>query len=326
MSRTRWLTALIWGIAIALVIWVLRQISWPETWQTLRRLTPAALAFLILLNACILLALTARWRVFVKALAGSAGLLSLLQARIAAFSVSYFTPGPQFGGEPLQVIGLKQQGLSSVEATATVALDKLMELLTNFTVLAVGALALWQVGLADSGHRVWFSLLALCLLALPLVYLVALWRGRLPFSVLFRWWAARQKRGRLKHGLGILAESESLAGSVAHQRPGVVFVGLLWAGVAWVLMLMEFALSARFLGIPLSPVETLAALTAARFAFLLPMPGGLGALASSQVLVFTAMGYDASAAAALVIYIRIRDLTIGLVGLALAGRMMRSGQ
>lgn len=283
MSRTRWLTLLVWSIAIALVIWALQQVSWPETWQTLRRLTPAALALLILLNTCVLLALTARWRVFVKALASDAvSLRAIFQARIAAFSVSYFTPGPQFGGEPLQVIGLKQQGVPSAEATATVALDKLLELLTNFTVLAIGALALWQVGLADNEHRAWFSVLTLCLLALPLVYLVALWRGRLPFSVLFHWWAARRRAGKLKRWLSILAESESLSGAIAQQRPGVIIAGLLWAGIAWALMLLEFGLSARLLGIPLSPAETLAALTAARFAFLLPMPGGLGALASSQ--------------------------------------------
>ena len=323
MTRGRWATVAAWGAGLLLLAWALRQISWPDMWAYMRGLSLAELALLIALNLCILLALTARWRAFVAALPQRVPFITLFQARLAAFLVSYFTPGPQFGGEPMQVIALRTRGAPASAAAATVALDKLVELLTNFTVLALGVMALWLAGLGDVQARLWGSLLAVTLLALPLVYLLALGLGRHPFAAAFRWLAARRPRGRLKRGLGVLAESELLAGELARSRPGVMLRALAWAGAAWALMILEYGLSARFLGAPLSPVQTLAALAAARFAFLLPMPGGLGALSSSQALVFSALGFDPSAALALVAYIRARDLLIGLAGAALAGRLLR---
>jgi len=323
MSRKRWMTLLAWAAGLALLAWALRQVSWSDLWAILRGLSLGELALLILLNVLILLALTARWRSFVSTLPQHIPFLTLFQARLAAFSVSYFTPGPQFGGEPMQVIALHSSGVPTSAATATVALDKLVELLANFSVLALGVMALWAVGLGDVRSRVLGSLLAAGLLLLPLFYIFLLWRRRHPFAAIFRWLAARRGEGRLKRGLGMLAESEALAGELARAHTGVFLQALLWAGLAWALMLLEFGLSARFLGAALSPVETLAALAAARFAFLLPLPGGLGALSASQVLVFAAMGYDANAAMALVLYIRARDLITGLIGALLAGRMLR---
>lgn len=322
MSRKRWVTMLAWGAGLGLLAWALRHVSWTDLWTILRGLTVPQMGLLVLLNGLVLLALTERWRTFVATLPQPVSFFDLFQARLAAFSVSYFTPGPQFGGEPLQVIALRARQVPASAATATVALDKLVELLVNFTVLALGVMALWMVGIGDARSRALVSLLSAGLLLLPLVYLLLLWRQYHPFAALFRWLAARRAQGRLKQGLGMLAESEALAGELARTRPRALLRALVWAGVAWAWMLLEFGLSARFLGAALSPAETLAALAAARFAFLLPLPGGLGALSSSLVLVFSALGYDPNAAMALVIYIRARDLITGLIGALLAGRML----
>ena len=67
--------------------------------------------------------------------------LPLVGYRLSAFGLSYFTPGPQVGGEPLQIIYLqKNYGLTYARATAAVIMDKLLEFLVNFLLLAVGAL------------------------------------------------------------------------------------------------------------------------------------------------------------------------------------------
>ena len=322
MTRRRSATLAAWVAGLLLLAWALRQVSWPALWQALKQLTLPELGLLAALNLIILAALTARWRAFVVTLPTSIPFTTLFQTRLAAFALSYFTPGPQFGGEPLQVIALHQRGVPTSAATATVALDKLVELITNFTVLALGVVAVWMVGLGSAHSRLGASAAAAGLFLLPLAYFVSLHRGRLPFAALFRWLAARRPTGALRRGLGMLAESEALAGELARTQPWVVRRALLWAGAAWALMLLEFWLSARFFGASLSLVETLAALAAARFAFLLPMPGGLGALASSQVLVFSALGHDPNVALALVFYIRARDLLIGGLGAFFGARLV----
>ena len=51
---------------------------------------------------------------------------------------------------------------------------------------------------------------------------------------------------------------------------------------------LDFALALRFIGLQLPLVEIVGALTIARIAFLVPTPGGLGALEASQMLAMQA--------------------------------------
>ena len=78
----------------------------------------------------------------------------------------------------------------------------------------------------------------------------------------------------------------------------------------------------HFLGLTLSGVNVIIIMTAARFAFLTPIPGGLGALEASQVFILKLLGYSPSIGLSACIIIRIRDLLVGSLGLWLAGKFM----
>ncbi len=60
----------------------------------------------------------------------------------------------------------------------------------------------------------------------------------------------------------------------------------------WLGMVFEYWLMTYFLGLRLSLMQAVSALTAARLAFLTPLPGGLGALEASQVLALQTLGLD----------------------------------
>jgi len=70
-----------------------------------------------------------------------------------------------------------------------------------------------------------------------------------------------------------------------------------------------------FLGINLTPLQTIGLLTAARIAILLPLPGGLGTLEASQVLALGAMGENTGVGLSISLLIRVRDVMLGLSGL-----------
>lgn len=319
--RKHTLSLMVWGIALLLLVWAFRQVSWDAVLQVVQLLTLGNVLILAGLNLAVLLSLTARWQVFLRSQQVDLSLFTLLPYRLSAFAVSYFTPGPQFGGEPVQVWSLHRHGVGTVTATTSVVLDKLLELLVNFGILAAGAVAILMVGLWPLRNPAFPLVLALVLLALPLFYLVLLWQGKQPFHWLADRWMHNEGGGRLERGLNMLVESERQAGLVCQQQPRILFLGLFWSMVAWALMLLEFGLSARVLGIDLTPIQVLAVLALARFAFLLPMPAGLGVLESVQVIAITALGYDAAAAIVLVLWIRTRDLVVGGIGLLLLGRL-----
>jgi uncharacterized membrane protein YbhN (UPF0104 family) len=78
-----------------------------------------------------------------------------------------------------------------------------------------------------------------------------------------------------------------------------------------------------FLGAHLSIAQNLAGLTSALLAFVLPLPGGLGALEASQVYALTNMGYAPAIGISMSLLIRARDLMNAGLGLLLAGKLIR---
>jgi uncharacterized membrane protein YbhN (UPF0104 family) len=85
-------------------------------------------------------------------------------------------------------------------------------------------------------------------------------------------------------------------------------------------IVLEYYLMVRFLGMDINALQNFAALTAMQVAFLMPLPGGLGALEASQVFALGAFGQPASAAISLTLIMRARDILNGGIGLLLAGR------
>jgi uncharacterized membrane protein YbhN (UPF0104 family) len=61
-------------------------------------------------------------------------------------------------------------------------------------------------------------------------------------------------------------------------------------------------------------MQTVSALTAARLAFLTPLPSGLGALEASQVLAMQALGLEPTFGISISLLIRLRDILFGMVG------------
>ena len=55
----------------------------------------------MIINICIYMLVTLRWWIVIRAENKTIAFLPLLLVRVAVFGVSYFTLGPQIGGEPL---------------------------------------------------------------------------------------------------------------------------------------------------------------------------------------------------------------------------------
>ena len=94
---------LLWLIVPLLLLWVLRSVPLEDSWAVLTRLGPTQILILILANVLVSLTLSGRWWLILRAQGHPISYLAVAGYRLAAFGVSYFTPGPQFGGEFLQV-------------------------------------------------------------------------------------------------------------------------------------------------------------------------------------------------------------------------------
>jgi len=313
----------IYAILALLLWWALRTVPLIDIWEALRQLKLWQIGTLLGLNILVLAAMTARWWTILNAENPGIPFLKLVRYRLAVFGLSYFTPGPQVGGEPLQVIYLRRDyGVSFARATAAVIMDKLLEFLANFILLAVGLTAAVRVGLITRGStQAIGSLIPLAAILLwPLIHLVSLYRGKYPLSALVR---AAFSSAKKQKWMRLVVVSERMAGSFTRRHPRALLAALGFSLLAWAGMAAEYFMMAGFLQAQLTGEQTLAALTAALFAFLMPLPGGLGALEASQVYVMTAFGHTAAIGIGISLLMRARDILNGGLGLLLASRGIR---
>jgi uncharacterized protein (TIRG00374 family) len=299
-----------------LLYFALRNAPLTEIWEALHKLQVWQIFILLGLNILIYTLIGLRWWIIVRAEKRDVSFFPLLATRVAVFGVSYFTLGPQVGGEPLQVLYLQgNYGMTYTRSTSTVVMDKLLEFLANFVLLGFGLTAIIRAGIfSANGNGSIVSLGGLILLLLwPPVHIILMYRGKYPASAVLRKFSNNKF-------VRFVAASERMAGTFCRRHLGSLVSAILVSVLAALGMVVEFFCITMFLGIDLSFWQTIAAWTAGWLAFLVPVPGGLGALEASQVFALGAFDISAVSAIGVTLLIRARDLLIGGVGLLIAGR------
>jgi uncharacterized protein (TIRG00374 family) len=324
LHRTFRLQNALW-LAIPLPLWwTLRNIPSQDIWTILSGLSLGSLLVLGGLNAIILALFSSRWWLILRAQGYSRPYLALVGYRLAAFGVTYFTPGPQIGGEPLQVYLLqRRQGVPAATAAASVTLDKLLELLANFSFLLAGISTILATGLLGGRLPLQAFVLALGLLGLPIGYLLVLWLGRLPVSWMLARLSGRFASSKLNKAREFIASAETQVAGFCQTQPRAILQALALSLLIWAALILEFSLVLHFLGLRLNLPQTITVLTAARIAFLLPVPAGLGTLEAGQVLAMQALGMNPALGISISLLIRARDVFLGGIGLWWGGVLSR---
>ena len=315
------LIALIWLLALGLIYLALRDISFADVGAALDALSWWKLLIYAGMQFLALTILNWRWQLILKMLGYSVPMRDLFWYRLAGYAVSYFTPGPQFGGEPVQVLLLeKQNKLPRPAAIAGVALDKSIELAVSFVLILLGSLLLLQrqmLPTIEPERFIW--LLVLPLIAL-ILYGAALARGKL----LITNFLTRIKLHKVS--IAVSSSEAQIAGFLIQgwrEQPRRLL--LIWgiSVLAYLVLVIEYGVLIRLLGHPILPVTMLMLYTTFRLSLFFPAPAGLGAVEAVHVFVFSAFGLGAPLAITVSLIIRIRDVTLGLLGLANAGKIAR---
>jgi uncharacterized protein (TIRG00374 family) len=308
------------SVLAVLLYFALRNAPLAELWNILLQLRPWQIVMLFGLNLFIYALITLRWWIIVRAENKRVAYFPLLLVRVAVFGVSYFTFGPHVGGEPLQVFYLQRKyKLTFAHATASVIMDKLLELVANFFLLAVGLTAIFRAGiLSTNGSSSWLSLSGLVILCMwPPVHIFLLYKRKYPVSAMLRRIPFIKKDSKV---VRFIAASERLAGTFCRRHLSSLLSAMVISLCAAVGMVSEFALIVNFLDIRLPFWQTVAAWTAGWLALLAPLPGGLGALEASEVFALGIFGVSAASAIGVTLVMRGRDLLIGGLGLLIAGK------
>jgi glycosyltransferase 2 family protein len=316
----RWFPRLVLLIILGLLAWwAVYNAPLAEIWSVIRGLQAWQIFIIIAANGILYILVTLRWWLIVRSDAKHVPFLPLLGVRVSVFGVSYFTFGPQVGGEPLQVLFLQRKyGQSYTRATASVLMDKLLEFLVNFLLLPIGLTAIFQTGvLAENGLSFSWELTGLALLLLwPPIHIALLYLHRYPLTALAGKIPFISKKAK---PIRFLRAAEWLAGNFCRRHFPILLGALGVSILAGAGMVGEYGLMAAFLGIRMPLLKTIAAWAAGWLSFLVPLPGGIGALEASQVFVLNRFAIGSAAAISMILMMRGRDILIGGLGLLMAG-------
>ncbi len=307
-KRTNWLFALFLGCGVVLLWWLAQRVSYRAAWQSLQAVGGWGFISLALVNVIIIVLMATRWWLFLQALGASIGILRVTLYRLAGYSISYLTPGPQFGGEPLQLV-LSQRHASKTAALTALVLDRIYDLTASLLILILSfgiALATgFSIQIANAG---WLTVLLIG----PLLYLMLLLRGYQPLH----WVQSKRPHWRW---VKTAAESEAQLQALQRHNQRVVRLATLVTLLTWLAQIGEYWLMLHLLGATLAWQDLFTALAAVRVAFLLPMPGALGTLEAGQIWVMQQLGIAPTIGLAAATLIRARDITLAIIGLICVG-------
>ena len=308
-------------LGLALAWHALRGVAWTEVWDLLAGIGTLAVLGILGINLLILPLMTARWWLLLRTLGSPVSLFSVCVYRIAANAISYLTPGPHLGGEPLSVYLLHHRhGISLASATTSVAIDRLLELAASIAVLVF---CLIPLAYAESGPFTGSLGLSIAAPAVFICILVVLFTGGGPLSrsvFLFKKFAGRffpsasSTTGAL---LDLIIQSETMAESLFREHPYQFLLANLLSLCHWLGVFAEFWFMSVFLGLPLSFWHLTAVVAVARLAFFTPLPAGIGVLESALPWVTDTLGLGSALGISLCLIIRSRDLLFSLAGVGL---------
>lgn len=312
---------LLWLVALALVSWTLSQMPLADIGSTLSQLTWTEWSVWALVNVMVILAGNTRWFMLTRMVRGTIGFFHLLIIRQAGQTISFITPGPQFGGEPLQIYWLyKRTAMAIHSAILSLGLDRFFELWINFLMLILGVMLLMSMpalGADAQDNNNWQQILLLISAALLLLSALALYVIRQPAllsnrleKLSARWLSSPRLQSIDDHWQSL---GSDLRLAMRTQKP-VLSAALLLSLGGWILIIVEMWLVLGFFDIQLSSSGLVLILVAMRLALLLPLPGGIGTLEASIFWSFQALGLPASAALGVIAIMRLRDVLVLIAG------------
>lgn len=321
MTKAKLLIALLWVAALLLAGWTLSQLPFSEILNSLENLHPRDYLLLFGANLAIILVFNWRWSILSTAIQAPVNFFQLLLIRQAGQTVSFITPGPQFGGEPLQIFWLwRNTQLPLHKALLSLGLDRFYELWVNFSVLVLGVLLL----LTSSANTTadWSTILGALVVVLVLLTLFGTLVFKQPqwlahrFNKITHSWQAHRYLSHIKTQWNLLGDD--LRTCLQHQRKHLFSAALLSA-LGWAGLIAELQLILWLTDILLPLTGFLLLFVALRLALLLPLPGGIGTMEAAVFWTFHYLNLPMESALAVIALMRLRDLVVLMFGFGCLG-------
>ena len=308
-TKRRWLH---WAVPIATILLLAlfaRKVDWANAWSAITHADPVLLGVATIANLGTLVVKGVRWSLFLDAV-GIRGTGQALRTTFAGHALNNVLVAN--GGDAVRVAATARNSkVSSATVLATLAIDKLCDLVSYAALFAVAAiwlplppqLARWRTA----------ALIALVVMAIALAALVV-WRPK------------------HSHGDGLVAAEQRLverarnywrrltatSAELATARRLTIAVGLSF--LSWAGQWATFHYAAHSASFPTTAADSLLALLVVNLSFVVRLtPGNVGVFQLLYALAATSTGLDKDSAVAVAFLISlIQYIPVTIIGLLLA--------
>ena len=306
--------SLIWFTAGVLIILTILELPIGDMLPRIDAISISVWTTLYLVNLIILFLAVKRWQFISQIFGVEISFARLFIIRQAGSTFSFVTPGPQFGGEPLQALWLNRgQGVPLDNTIASIGADRFIEIFINFSFLFLSIFLVIQgnieADLSNAGLFVSLSLICLITLLSLLFY-----KHRFIVSSLFSLYRLVFQKTSDKGQEQRITTSISVIFSRIEKEKLKVSFAIVIGAFGWLALIFELYLMMRALNLTPDLYEIVFVMLGIRIALLMPIPGGVGTIETSLIWSFGILGLSLVGAAGVIALNRIRDLIILALG------------
>lgn len=292
-----------------------------DIWGAFGKVSFIPLILFIVISVLNIVVYTIRWDVILHAGKSRAvPFPHMVLARFAAYAIGYIVPSAQLGGEPLKILFLQRHGVGRKEAVASIIIDKIFEaaIMVVFGLVAFTILVMSSQGTVSEQSG--YAILGLGVLLMVLYFFLTIYSDGF-FTVLIRLCKLYQV-AFIKKYIEKIAEVEQLMKHFfLHHRKELIGAILLTLST-YIIFILEYVVIFMSLGIHVTVPQLIVVSTLPMIAYLVPIPGAVGAFEASQIAALNLAGVDPVLAFPIIIFIRLRDfifIAIGILGASREG-------
>lgn len=299
---------------------VLSNAGWDSILATMSQMSWGQFAVFLGITQISFALFTLRWQIILKTQGYQVSYAKLWLYRASGYGVSYITP-TQVGGEPVRIHLLNHNHQISLrEGTASVLLDKLLELSTFVIFISGGLLMVSFTDVIPKSSLYPMVALVGGLICFAIYVIKKLFDGSGFLTSTFQRMGLNRFK-RLQPFEAKIFRTEKLImdflSHSEHQKTTMPLISVI-SMLAWMATFLEYAYLAFCFGISLSLYETVLVSTLPLTAYLIPVPGGLGMLEGAQAGLFSILGYSSGVALAVVMMVRLKEIVFSCIGFAYA--------
>ena len=315
MNRRKLFFLTVWLVGCSLVFFTVRELPLAGILERLGEISPLRLVGLLAINSLILFLSVKRWQVLAQVFDIQLSLTHLFKVRQAGNTISFVTPGPQFGGEPLQLYWLSQSHEIPMDISlAILGADRFMEIFINLSILLLSVIFIFYTDIEVNLSKTFlFIFLTVAILTMLLVLFLRQpeWLENI-FKSLF---------SRFTHTVSNSNESQNassgwgrLLKKIEKNKSKVILAATI-ALLGWIALLFELFMMMEALGVSSNFYEVIFVMLGIRIALLMPIPGGVGTIEASLFWSFEILGLTLAGAGGLIALSRLRDVIVLFIGI-----------